>query len=117
MKPRTMRVHIGRLVVDAALGDRMPTDALASAVQAALTSFQPHGLAPRRPSNPQGGAATSLPGTIAAGIADRLGTMNIDASMHATMPGRMETAPTHRPIAEQADRPVGVFSVERRRKA
>jgi hypothetical protein len=73
MKPRTMRVHIGRLVVDAALGDRMPTDALASAVQAALTSASAHRSDSRR--------ATALPlvDTIAAAIMDRVGTMNVDA--------------------------------------
>lgn len=78
MNPRAMCVHIGRLVLDAPLAGHLPAHALTSAVQAALTSSPPHGSAPVVRSDPHSEATASLPARIAAGIADRLGSMLID---------------------------------------
>lgn len=82
MNPRVVHIRIGRLVLDAPLAPRMPADALANAVRAALTTR--HGSdQQRRPESPRG-IACPLAGTIAIGIADRLGAMNVDAKFKSS---------------------------------
>jgi hypothetical protein len=76
MNRRPVHIRIGRLVLDAPLAPRMPADSLASAVQAALTT---HGSEQWRRTESPHGAVASLAATIAGGITERLGAINVDA--------------------------------------
>jgi hypothetical protein len=77
MNPRVLHIRIGRLVLDAPLAPRMPADALANAVQAALTTL--HGSEQQRRTESPRGTVAPLAATIAGGISERIGAMNIDA--------------------------------------